>query len=443
MELRDYQKDLIEKVRGELRRHRRVLAVLPCRAGKTVCFAYMAERHAAKKRGACVWFLVHRKELVDQAKSTFSRMGIPTDRVLIGMVQTASRHIADLPRPTLIIFDEAHHSTAATWSRIIGAYPDVPVIGLTATPCRMDGRPLGDVYGGIAVGVSAEWLLEHGYISPYKYYAPDIRLDEAQWQTKGSDYDMESVERTVDRPEIYGDVMRYVRPGRRTIIYCPTVAYSEKLAEALSAAGIPTVHVDGNLAPDERDRRIAAFRSGKASALANCFLVGEGLDVPECDTVVMLRPTKSTALYIQQAMRCMTRFPGKTAEVYDLVGNVYRHGMPTDDREWSLARSVKARNPSGEKDVIIRECESCFRVYGGNARICPYCGHDNGLTRAQMKEHRDAELREIKELERRKARTEQGMARTIEELIKIGRERGYRNPRGWAYRVYSSRNKDI
>lgn len=439
IELRGYQEKLINDVRESLRTNKRVLAVLPCRAGKTVMFAYMAKRHA--ERGGYTWFLVHRRELVAQARSTFESMGIPTDGVLIDMVQTVSRHMERYHRPTMIIFDEAHHSSAGTWEKIIEAFPNIPIIGLTATPCRLDGKALGDIYQDMRVGPSAEELTDMGYICRYDYFAPDISLDGAEWAMKGSDFDQDDVARTLDRPEIYGDAMKCVDPSRRTIVYCPTVAYSEKLAEAINSSlgeGI-AVHVDGGLPKAERDGRIAAFREGKAKVLTNCYLVGEGLDVPECDTVVMLRPTLSVALYIQQAMRCLTKNEGKKAIIYDLVGNVYRHGMPTDGREWSLTKPVRAKSKSGERELLVRECKECFRIYKGNARVCPYCGHDNGVTKKEMREHLDAELKKIEELKKKEKRKEQGRAQTYEELVAIGEERGYKNPRGWAYRIISSR----
>ena len=429
MTLRDYQEDLIKKVRESLRSHNRVLVQLPCRAGKTVMFAYMAERHAQK--GGVVWFLVHRKELVDQAIGTFDRFDIPRDSIYIDMVQSVSRHLDRYPPPTLIIFDEAHHSSANTWSRIIDAFPKARIIGLTATPCRLDGKPLSDIYEELVVGVTPEWLMRRAFLSDYRYYAPDIHLDDASWKIKGSDYDMESVANTIDKPAIYGDILRYVDQSRRTIIYCPTVAFSKSLAARIKGAN----HVDCGLSKAEREKAINEFRDGSCRVLTNCYLVGEGLDVPECDTVILLRPTRSTALYIQQAMRCLTYYPGKEAIIYDLVGNIYRHGMPTDDREWSLSKPVKMRNPSSDKEVAVRECKQCFRVYKGNARICPYCGHDNGMTKKQLEEKQEAELKEIKKLER----IQQGKATSYEQLVLIGKQRGYRNPHAWARYVYYGR----
>ena len=427
--LRDYQRDLIDDTRHAFKSgHQRPLVVLPCGAGKTVCFADMAERHT-RKAHTYVWFLVHRRELIDQTLATFDMMGIKREHIYVGMVGTALRHPTP---PTLIIFDEAHHATARTWQRVTEAYPDVPVVGLTATPSRRDGRALGDIFDSLIVGAEAEWLQEHGYLAPYDYYAPRT-VDIRTVKMYGVDYDGEAVTDVLIESRIYGDVMKYIDTTRKTIIYAPSIRYSRMLAEQIPYA----VHFDGTTSKAERDRIIREFRDGTIRVLINVDLVGEGFDVPDCDTIMLLRPTTSVALYIQQSMRAMRPREGKRAVVYDFVGNVFRHGMPTDKRDWSLTGRIKARNAEGEPDVLVRQCEACYRVYGGIGRVCPYCGHDNGKTRAEIKRDEEAQLELVRKVERR----QQGRAQTYEELVKIGYERGYKNPQYWARMVVASRGK--
>ena len=433
MKLRDYQTESINNTRDLFRKgNKRVLTVLPCGAGKTVEFAYMCSRHQGY-----VWFLVHRKELVDQAKQTFIDNNISLDNVLIAMVQTVTRHIEDYKKPTMIIFDEAHHSTSKTWTRIIDAFPNVPIIGLTATPCRLDGKPLGDIYQAMTIGISARELIELGYLCKYDYYAPRINLEEANWEIKGSDYDMESVERSFDKTSIYGDVLKYIDNDKKTIIYSPTIAFSKKLV-----AGIPgAVHFDGETPEAERDEIIRKFRSGEIRVLSNVNLIGEGFDVPDCDCCILLRPTMSTALYIQQSMRCMRPRPGKRAVIYDLVGNVFRHGLPDEDREWSLSRKIK---PHKNTDTLsIRECKSCFRVYAGTNRICPYCGFDNGKTKKEIEIEQKAELERITELKKKQERMEVGMCKDFQSLLALGKRRGYKNPAFWANTILRARYQKL
>jgi superfamily II DNA or RNA helicase len=226
-------------------------------------FAYMADRHCRLSPTNRVLFLVHRIELVEQAEGTFDMMGIDRTRIHIAMVQTVTRHLDVEPTPTLIITDEAHHASAVTYARIYAKWPSVPVVGLTATPCRLDGKPLGDIFQSLSVGVSAQWLTDHGWLCPYDYYAPRINLPDGDWKPRGDDYDTQDAETRLDRAGIYGDVKKYLDPKRKTIVYCPTVAMSKRIA---SEFGDIARHFDADTPKDERRAIMDAFRSGEACA---------------------------------------------------------------------------------------------------------------------------------------------------------------------------------
>lgn len=430
MKLRDYQITLIADTRVAFRTHRRPLVVLPCGGGKTVCFAEMAARHTALRADNYVWFLVHRRELIDQTLDTFDRFGIDRSRIMVAMVQTVARNTTRYTQPTLIIFDEAHHATARTWQRIIEKFPTLPMVGLTATPARLDGSPLGSVFDALVLGPSADWLTANGYLCEYDYYAP-VATD-LEYKIKGADYDMDEFSASLLRSKIYGDIGKYIDPSRKTLIYCPSVAFSQALC-----ASVVATHFDGTTPDAERADIVARFRSGEIRVLSSVDLVGEGFDVPDCEAVIMLRPTQSLALYIQQAMRCLRPGPGKRAVIYDMVGNVYRHGIPTEPRDWSLTQARRCRNASAEPDLLVRECKTCHRVYTGTASLCPYCGAENGKTRKEIEQDTAAELERVQKVERRK----QGMARSYEQLVEIGRQRGYKNPEFWARAVWRGRTE--
>lgn len=434
MILRNYQQELIAATRQAFSTHNRPLVVLPCGGGKTICFADMASLHIAKSYCNYVWFLVHRQELVKQTLDTFKEFNIPSQNVFVGMVQTVARHIEKYKTPTMIIFDEAHHATANTWKKIIDYFPDVPIIGLTATPLRLDGKGLGGIFDTLIIGVTSDWLIKNHYLCEYDYYAP--KIVEYNFETKGDDFDLEQVTDFFETSCIYGDTKKFIDDNRKIIIYSPSVRFSKHLVAQIPGA----VHFDGDTPEKERQQIVADFKSGKTKVLSNVNLIGEGFDVPDCDCVILLRPTQSLALYIQQSMRCLRPKPSKRAVIYDLVGNVYRHGMPTDDHEWGLSASLKCRNVTAVEELLVRECKKCYRVYKGTKSVCPYCGFDNGKTRQEIKQQKDAELQKIEEINKKDKRMEIGRARSLENLIQLGIERGYKNPRYWAMQIMRSRN---
>lgn len=431
IKLRPYQEELVNDTRNAFLRYKRPLVVLACGGGKTVCFADMASRHIKIHKDSYVWFLVHRRELIAQTHETFKAFGIPEDNVFIGMIQTITRHPERYKKPTLIIFDEAHHAKAKTWYNIIKYFDGVPMIGLTATPIRQDGKALGDIFDVLVEGENAEALIEMGWLSKYDYYAPHV--EHMEYRLKGTDYDLDDVTAQLLKSKIYGDIKKYISNEHKTIIYCPSIAFSKSLEP------LGVVHFDGDTPTKRRDEIIDKFRNGEIMALSNCNLIGEGFDVPDCDTVILLRPTLSLSLYIQQSMRCLRPAKNKRATIYDLVGNCYRHGLPTERREWSLTKDSKARNVSGEEDIIVRRCHRCELIYSGTSSICPYCGNDNGKTKRQIETDKAIELEKIETVERKKARKEVGMARNLDDLIAIGKARGYKNPTYWAKMVLNGR----
>ena len=427
MELRPYQVNAIDKVREAYRQGAKSLILrLDCGSGKTCIAAKMCID--ATKKGNKVLFLVHRKELLDQTYATFKMFDADMTNIDIGMILTVGHHL-DKYNPDFIIADECNFSLARTWKKVLNNYPNAWILGLSATPVRLDGKPLGELYEKIIDGVEADWLIDNGYLAEYDYYAPPVL--NMEWKMKGIDYDLSDVTASLLKSKIYGKIEQYIDKTKKTIIYSPSIEFSKSLCSRIGAT-----HFDGNTPKKERDKIVTDFKSGKIMILSNVDLISFGFDVPDCDCVILLRPTMSLSLYIQQSMRCLR--PGKKAVIYDLVGNVYRHGMPTEKRAWSLTRRMK-RNKSAEADVLVRQCKKCRLVYAGNLRICPYCGNDNGQTRKQIQEAEAVELVKIKKLERRKV----GMAHSFEELVAIGRARMYKNPEYWARMVLSNRKRRI
>lgn len=332
----------------------------------------------------------------------------------------------------IFVCGNCHHSTSMTYKKIINKFPTVPLIGLTATPCRLDGKGLGEIFEDMEIGVTAKWLVQNGYLCQYDYYAPKINLQDAKFTTKMGDYDTTDVSKKLDEAGIYGDVMKYFDPSKKTIIYAPSLELSKKMTAIINEK-YPNLarHFDGDTPKKERQEIVEKFRSGEIRCLCNRDLIGEGFDVPDCDCCMLLRPTKSVSLYIQQAMRCMRPNGNKRAVIYDFVGNCYRHGLPDDDREWNLQGKIKCKNENAEEGVTCRTCKNCFRVYAGSSPTCPYCGFNNGKTPKEIKQDEEKELERIVALEAKKKKRQEGMCRSLDDFLKLAEERGYKP--GWAY----------
>lgn len=434
--LHDYQQRLVDKTRqAYMQGYKAPCVVAPCGAGKSVIISEIARMTTIK--GNRVLFLVHRRELIEQIKNTFKKNEVNLDLVQFGMVQTVVRKLDKTPKPALIITDENHHALAKSYRKIYDHFSDVLRLGFTATPIRLNGTGLGDVNDILIEEVDAKWLIENNYLSPYKYYAPRL-IDTTKLKLNNlKEFSSTSIDNAMEDKAIYGDVIKHYKEladGEQAIAYCHSVKASEFTAEQFRQHGINAVHLDAKTPKHERDSIIQKFRDREIQVLCNVDLIGEGFDVPDCSTVIMLRPTQSLSLYIQQAMRGMRYQPGKTSIIIDHVDNVRRHGLPDAKREWSL-KGIKSSSDN-ESSIKIRQCENCFAVYSPKEKACPMCGHA-----PEVKQRREYEIDESAKLEEV---TEKDVSITLDfrepkdcknmkELIELGKNRGYKNPQGWAY----------
>lgn len=436
MPLRKYQTDIINDVKTAYRKGRQApCIVLPCGGGKSVIVAEIAKRTTAK--GNRVLFIVHRKELCDQIRNTFEAWGVDMNLCTIGMVQTVCRHLEAIAPPALIITDENHHSKANSYMKIYKAFPDAHRVGVTATPVRLDGSGLKDVNDELVVGVNAKWLINNHYLAPYDYYAPSV-VDLTEVKTVRGEFDTKSVEKVMLKRAIFGDVIanyKKLANGKQAICYCVSIKHSLAMAEAFNAAGINARHIDGETPKDERDRVIEMFRSGQIDILCNVDLISEGFDVPDCECAILLRPTKSLTLYIQQSMRCMRYKEGKRAIIIDHVGNYARFGLPDADRQWTLEGRPKQEKAvkQDDKEKTI-QCDKCFRVFpavidGEKLKACPFCGYVFPKQSREIKEEKQAVLQKIEGFVLTYDSPNQ--CNSYAELLSYAKKKGYKP--GWAY----------
>lgn len=367
IQLRPYQEHAIEQLRDAYARGRRApLLVAPTGAGKCVLAAEIIR--SAQVRGNRSLMVAPRRELIGQTVRKLADAGIwdvrviqaahdtgrPDAPVVVGSIQTLTmpRWLGRLPAADLVIADEAHHMVADQWSRLAGAYPRARWLGLTATPERADGRPLGDIFDELVVAATVAELTELGNLVPCRIFAPRGELEAAQV--------------ALDPVEAYlkhGD-------GQLAVAFCSTVAHAQVTAAAFREAGISADVVTGKSGGD-RERILAAWAAGDIRVVANCGVLTEGFDLPALGVAILARRFGHAGLYLQCVGRVLRPSPGKTrATVIDLCGSVHKHGTPEMEREYSL----DGKAISSVKRDLIRQCPSCGAVFAAGVAVCPGCG---------------------------------------------------------------------
>lgn len=451
MTLRPYQSAIIAETRQYMAAGQRsVLITSPTGSGKTMLTAHMMREAAAK--GKRCWFVVHRRELVKQSLAAFHKVGVSAGVIASGwmaesraLVQVASigtlaRRLQDHASPDLVVWDECHHAAAKSWADVRAKAPLAFHVGLSATPERLDGKGLKDYFSRIVHGPSVSDLIDQGYLSTYRIFSPP-GIDTRGLRSMGGDYNRKQLGIVSDRPTITGDAVRHYQrlaPGKRAVVFAVNVEHSQHIVAQFNAAGIDAAHIDGETDNAQRDHVLDRFQAGAIKVVSNVELLGEGFDCPGIEVAILLRPTQSLGLYLQQVGRALRLADGKSeAIILDHAGNAGRHGLPDDARQWRLEGRPAGSKSKQEQEVHVRICPKCFGAQAPGRQICAYCGTPLKPTPREL----EVIAGELAEIERVRVQTEQrkeiGRARTLEQLEAIGKERGYHS--GWARKVYYSR----
>lgn len=330
-----------------------------------------------------VMFLIHRKEVLEQAINTFKDQGVNPNLLTAGMVQTLTRRVEKLPIPSVILVDEAHHALAKSYQRILNKFPKAIVLLFTATPHRTGQAQLDQIADDIIVGQSIHELTDKGFLAPFRYFQPPNGFN-SKLLKRGStgDFTNESMQKAMST-KIFGHIVKQykrIAPGMQAVVYTYSVDSAHKIAAEFNEAGISAREVDGTTPHLLRDLIVDKFRSQEIQILVNVNLFTEGVDLPNVDCVIMARPTASLALYLQFSMRCLNPRPGKTAIIIDHANNFKQFGYPDDDRDWKQAiKSGKQKSKSLLKDpgLSIVTCDYCFAVVKTSEvkdGKCPICG---------------------------------------------------------------------
>ncbi len=464
MNLYPYQSKAVDNIRTSYKKgFRAPLFTLATGGGKTFIFSYIAKNASLKQKNILV--LVHRVELLRQTSKSLHKLGCshglinpnytpnPSELVQVASVQTVVRRLHKITAPDLIIIDEAHHSSAGSWKKIIDYYPDAKILGVTATPCRGDGRGLSEMFDNLILGPQTPELIDMGFLVQPKVYAPKNKLDLSGIRTKMGDYDKQEIADLMDKPTITGDAVdHYTKlcPGVPAVAFCVSIKHAKHVAEQFRRSGYKAYAVDGTMDDTERTELLDGLGNGTVDVITSCDLISEGTDIPAIGCAINLRPTQSLGLAIQQwgrALRCvyadgydLTTTEGRLAAIkngpkpygiiLDHVGNVLNHGMPDDFREWTLeGKKRNKRKTNQERDILVSQCDECFAVFKPQP-VCPECGAVQ-KTKERELEQVDGELEEIKrQREKYEKKVEVWEAGSYEALKEIGKKRGYKP--GWA-----------
>ncbi len=376
--LRPYQTAILADIAAALRAgHRRVCVVLPTGGGKTVVFA-----EAVRRIDRPTVVVAHRKELLRQASAKLDpiRHGIiaPWARpnqfypVQVASIQTLTRRAA--PPADVLVIDECHHAVARDYRRMLDRYPDAIVLGFTATPERLDGRGLGEVFTALVQGPTTAELTADEYLAPVMTYAPARAPDLRDVRTQAGDYMTRELAVVMDKPTITGDAVAHYRKhaaGRPAIVFCVSVAHAESAARAFAADGWRAVAVGGHTPDAQRDRVISGLATGSTQVLTSCALIDEGLDVPAVGCVVDLAPTQSLGRFLQRVGRGRRPDPdGRPLVHLDHAGNTLRHGLPDAPRVWSLDGVPRKERTA----PAVAQCPECYAMHTPGP-VCPACGY--------------------------------------------------------------------
>jgi superfamily II DNA or RNA helicase len=384
-DLRPYQeRDLTVTRACFAQGHRRVCYQAPTGSGKTVLFSHVIAGACA--RGNRVFVLGHRDEIVQQISGALEVLGVPHGFIAAGQpelpllpvqiasVMTLVRRLGRLTAaPDLLVIDEAHHAAAETWRKIIAALPQAKIFGVTATPERLDGKGLADIFDTLIIGPSVSELIASSYLSRFVTFVPPRAPDLSGLHTRAGDYATDELAARMSEGVIINSAVdEYTRlcRGAPAIVFCVDIKHSELVAEAFRARGYRAAHVDGNTPIDIRRGMIHTLSTGELQVLCNCGLISEGLDIPSVTAAVLLRPTKSLALHLQQVGRALRPAPGKDkAFILDHAGNSFKFGLVDADRKWSLEGRAK-----DEQAAPLQRCHFCGALVPLSARNCPECG---------------------------------------------------------------------
>lgn len=408
--LRPYQADGIARARASVEAgNRRVLICLPTGGGKTIIASSIIR--SAYEMGRRSIFIAHRREILGQTFGKLVAAGIPEREVGVimagdprrrpgALVQVASVDTLrnrEIAAPDLVFIDEAHRALAASYVSISARWPEAVHVGLTATPTRLDGKGMADAYDDLVQVASISQLIADGFLAqPRVFTVPAGSMPDLKGvKSTGGDFNGRQLAERVNTGALVGDIVEHwlaKAEGRRTVCFAVSVDHSRAIVERFCARGVTAEHLDGETPEDERAAILRRLEAGVTRVVSNVMVLTEGWDMPCVKVLIAARPTQSLVVWLQQAGRILRPWQGEVPLILDHAGCARMHGLPHEDRDWSLEPTRKKRS-KGEVDCA-KLCDECLAVVPLGARVCPECGAEMPWREQDLTEG-EGELEEV------------------------------------------------
>lgn len=453
MSLRPYQKKAINNIENSWSSGKRAVCLqAPTGSGKSVIIRDIIRNHSADKR--TIWVVAHRKNLVKQLSGHLQEVDVLHSLVMSGSpmlnyrvkvcsMQTLVSRLNKFGPPGMLVIDEAHHIRSASYHKIIDSCSDSLILGVTATPRRTDGRSLGDVFEDLHCCPSMKFMINNGYLSDFDYLAPDTVSMEGVHTRMGEYVNSEVLEK-VDKKVVIGSAVDHYREYSDhlpAIAACVSIDHAKHVAEEFNNSGYKFKAIHSKMDEREIEWCIKGLGDGSLDGLANVGLIGEGTDIPIVNTLIGLRPTKSETIFLQYAGRVLRKHEGKEkAIILDHVNNWDTHGLPDDDRSWTLENITK------EKNVATRKrCPECIKPIPISSRHCPHCGYqftETAETVSRIPEEKAGVLVNIRDIKEKSNLTRQLVrATSLKHAIRIAKGLGYKHTEAFDIWTKTFKNK--
>lgn len=448
VKLRDYQIVVINEIRKAIAEgHKRIIVCLPTGAGKTSISSHII-KESVNRDNRCL-FVAHRKELVIQSYNRLKQFGVFSGIIMqkfkyngnlvnVASIQTLIRR--KFPPANIIFPDECHHASSNSYQHMFKNYPDAIIIGLTATPKRLDGKPLGDIFEKIISPITMQELIDKGYLVQPRYFASKQHVNLDGVHTKQGDYDNKELFNRFDKPKLYKGVTENYKQfadGKKAIVFNLNVEHSKKTRDEFVHAGYTSEHLDAETPELERAAILERFKTGEIQILNNVMILTEGYDLPDIECVIINRATKSENLYLQMVGRGLRTAENKTeCIVIDHGDNVKRLGFAEDEREYTLDGKKKKK---GLEVQNIKECPKCLALIPSAKRVCE-CGYQFPVEEREVEIH-EAKFEEVKRTPMPAHLRKPWSECTDAELKEIAQIRGYKP--GWIWFQRQNRDKNL